>query len=61
MDSPSEIKLFGDKNSVASLNVNVIPTDSLGIKNLSEEMEQEDAYIEPNDLLGKRLDFFIII
>lgn len=61
MDNPAEIKLIGEENSVGSLNTNLVPTDEEGIKNLSEQIEEEDAYPVPEDLLGKRLDFFLMI
>ena len=39
-----------------------MPTDSTGEKNLAEIMENDKEYIDdPRELLGKRIDFNIII
>lgn len=40
----------------------IIPTDKVGENNLYLEMEEKGEIIEePNELIGKRLDFNIII
>lgn len=62
MDSPAELTLVGDGGACGSLKVNLIPTDSEGIKNLGEEMdESDDTFEDPKELLGKRFDFKVII
>ena len=43
--------------------MNLIPTDDTGTRNLSEDIEEglEPAVEDPNELLGKRFDFRVII
>lgn len=62
LDYSCELAIVGEKGSCGSLNVKVVPTDEKGEKNLSSEMEENGEYIDdPNELLGKRFDFKVII
>ena len=40
MDNPTEAVLVGDNGACGTLRINIIPTDSSGTVNLSEELDE---------------------
>lgn len=61
VDNPNELVIVGDSGKVSSLEVNLIPVDE-NLQELDEDHEFFDDFIDdPNDLIGKRVDFIVII
>ena len=63
MDNPSDLTLVGENFQSGNLNVNLIPTDDTGTRNLSDDIEDglEPAVDDPTELQGKRFDFRVVI
>jgi len=54
MDTETDLTIVGDTGACGSLKVSLIPTDKEGIRNLSEEIEEnETTFDDPEDLLDK--------
>ncbi len=61
MDNPNELIIVGDEGQRGNLSVNLIPADGKGHP-LEEDDPIFDEFIDdPNDLIGKRLDFLVVI
>lgn len=46
-DNPATLPIIGEDEHCGELVVNLIPTDETGVRNLCEEMDDEEAEFEP--------------
>ena len=61
MDNPNELVIVGDEGEAGLLEVDIIPANENG-EPLEEDDPIFDEFIDdPNDLLGKRVDFLVKI
>ena len=63
MDCASELTLVGERIDHGSLKVNLVPTDKNGVRNLSEDIDNDliDEVTDPIQLLNGRFDFNVFI
>lgn len=62
VENQADASIFSLEGPIGSLSLELFPTNASGTKNLSEDLDDESAYIEdPSQLLGRRLDYIIKI
>lgn len=61
LDNETELALVHDNGECGSIFINLIPTDETGEINLSNQMEETEESVEPEQLVGKPLYFRIVI
>ena len=63
MDCYSELIIVGERIDHGSLRVNLVPTDKTGVRNLSEDVDNDliEEVGDPMELMGGRFDFNVFI
>lgn len=63
MDCYSELIIVGEKIDHGSMKVNLVPTDKNGVRNLSEDIDNDliEEVNDPMELLNGRFDFIVFI
>ena len=60
-DNPATLPIIGEDEQCGEMEVNLIPTDETGSRNLCEEMDEEEVQFEPEELLEKPFHFLIVV